>query len=283
MHILGVGNATLDLINLVDRYPQEDEEVRARQQWRRRGGNCANSLQVLCQLGHQCEWLGTLAGDADAQWILQELSRQGVDSPWCPRHTGVTPVSYVALSAANGSRTIIHYRDLPELDPAAFAAIDLTAYQWIHWEGRVPEALRSMLEDARRRSPARRSLEVEKPRSGIEQLLDRVELVLFSRHFATAVGYAGPQQLLRDMVPGGVEAYCTWGDAGAWAVDSQGQSFHAPAYAPARVIDTIGAGDTFNAAVIHGRGQGWPVAQALDYACRLAGRKCGQHGLEQLL
>ena len=45
--ILGVGIATLDLINEVERYPPEDAEVRALTQRRSRGGNAANTLAVL--------------------------------------------------------------------------------------------------------------------------------------------------------------------------------------------------------------------------------------------
>ncbi len=48
--ILGVGTATLDLINSVAAYPPEDSEVRASAQRRARGGNCANTLAVRVPL-----------------------------------------------------------------------------------------------------------------------------------------------------------------------------------------------------------------------------------------
>ena len=66
MRVLGVGIATLDLVNEVDRYPAEDAEIRARAQRVGRGGNCTNTLAVLAQLGHACSWAGTLGDDAAA-------------------------------------------------------------------------------------------------------------------------------------------------------------------------------------------------------------------------
>ncbi|MEA3643199.1 MAG: ketohexokinase, partial [Lamprobacter sp.] len=64
--LLGVGIATLDIINQVERYPAEDAEVRASAQRLLRGGNCANTLAVLSELGHHCRWAGTLADDLGA-------------------------------------------------------------------------------------------------------------------------------------------------------------------------------------------------------------------------
>ena len=57
-HVLAVGVATLDIINEVESYPPEDGEVRALAQAIRRGGNASNTLVVLSQLGHSCEWAG---------------------------------------------------------------------------------------------------------------------------------------------------------------------------------------------------------------------------------
>jgi len=44
------------------------------------------------------------------------------------------------------------------------------------------------------------------------------------------------------------------------------------------VVDTLGAGDVFNAAVIDQLSKGASLQRILEAACRLAGRKCGQWG-----
>ena len=61
MQVLGVGVATLDVIDSLEIFPREDSEQRALDRYQRRGGNAANTLAVLSQLGHDCSWAGTLA------------------------------------------------------------------------------------------------------------------------------------------------------------------------------------------------------------------------------
>ena len=132
-HILGTGIATLDIINTVDGYPPEDAEVRVLVQQRRRGGNCTNTLAVLAQLGHRCTFGGVIADEPDGRIILDDLARRHIDLGAVRREArGKTPTSYVALNRRNGSRTIIHYRDLPEFGWEDFAVINLKPYDWLY-------------------------------------------------------------------------------------------------------------------------------------------------------
>lgn len=58
--ILCVGLLCMDIINLCDHYPEEDEELRAKGQRLGSGGNAANTSIVLSLLRRRCEFLGTL-------------------------------------------------------------------------------------------------------------------------------------------------------------------------------------------------------------------------------
>jgi len=78
-HIIGVGIAALDIINSTDGYPVEDTKIRAVAHNVRRGGNTANTLSVLSQLGHQCSWCGTLGDDAGSEVIKQDLRKYHIE------------------------------------------------------------------------------------------------------------------------------------------------------------------------------------------------------------
>ncbi len=284
--ILAIGVATLDIVCLLERYPAEDAKLRALSSRRVRGGNAANTLAVLARLGHRTRWAGSLARDAAAAEIVADFELLGIehgDARWFD--AGVTPTSYVWQSRATGSRTIVHDRRLDEFDHAAFAAIDLSGLDWLHFEGRAPEETRRMIASARERRPGLSiSLEVEKPRPGIEALFDGPDLICFSHDYAVQAGYADdPEALLRDAASRAplADLVCTRGEYGAWSLHRGGDEVvHAPALAVERIVDTLGAGDSFNAALIDARLAGLGLAAAVERACRLAGRKCGHEGLD---
>ncbi|MGD2137487.1 MAG: PfkB family carbohydrate kinase [Gammaproteobacteria bacterium] len=284
--VLGIGNATLDIIHVVDRYPGENAEIRCRKRCTRRGGNATNTLVVLSQLGIECSWAGVLVDNADGHFVRDDLARHGIGTAGCSIVAqGAMPVSSILLSTQTGSRTIIHYRDLPEFTYADFLNIDLRPWDWLHFEGRNVGETRRMLEYARRTRPDTPcSVEIEKPRAGIEELFAHADVLLFSSVYARERGYRDPAALLQSVHAGGAPAdlYCTRGAAGAVAVDRSGGACRHPAIRPPRVVDTLGAGDTFNAGVISGCLAGLEVDAVLARACELAGRKCGQHGLDGL-
>jgi ketohexokinase len=192
------------------------------------------------------------------------------------------PTSYILLSEATGSRSIVHYRDLPEYLAADFCELDLREFDWVHFEGRATDQLAAMLRRARETPGISVSLEVEKPRPGIEDLFGYADLLLFSRDYARAKGYVDAVGLLQDLPPGSV-ASCTWGASGAWAVDREGQMHHAPASRLEKVVDTVGAGDVFNAGMIQAMGRRLPLREALEQSVSLAGAKCAQNGVVSVL
>lgn len=49
---------------------------------------------------------------------------------------------------------------------------------------------------------------------------------------------------------------CAWAEEGADALGPDGRLLHSDAFPPPRVVDTLGAGDTFNASVIFSLSQG---------------------------
>lgn len=285
--VLTVGIATLDIINTVEKYPEEDSEVRATAQQWRRGGNASNSAAVLQQLGEQCSWAGTLADDAASAFIRADLTQLGVNLDAAQVVVGGrTPTSYVALSAENGSRSIVHFRDLPEYGFNAFLQLDLARFDWLHFEGRNVEQTHAMLAHAQQVAPeVPRSLEIEKPRDGIMALCEHAKVVLYSRGFAQHCGAEqDPVAFLQAQQREWPEAehICSWAERGAWGIDRQGEVFHAEAIVLPQVVDTLGAGDTFNAGIIHAKLNRLSLATCLREACQLAGRKCAQQGLHGL-
>lgn len=285
-NILGVGIATLDIINSVPHYPSEDEELRATKQQFCRGGNVTNTLTVLSQSPHQCFWAGVICNDANAQFINTDLKENHINTQYCKIiENGSTPTSYITLNQQNGSRTIVHYRDLPELLCEDFKKIPLHDFDWIHFEARVISENIKMIQWVKQQFPKTPvSLEIEKPRDGIKDILQEADMYLYSKHFATAIGFEDGESFIKSRadLQQNKDIICTWGEKGAYANTTQDGFIHQPAFTLNKAVDTLGAGDTFNAGIIHSRIKQYSWKDSLQIACQLAAKKCGQQGFTNL-
>jgi ketohexokinase len=286
MHILGIGVATLDLIFTLQEFPREDEEIRAVDLRVARGGNVTNTLAVLTQFGHRCDWAGVLADEPRSEIIRADLDRHGVSfEATAVVAPGQAPTSCVLLGAASGSRTIIHHRKLREFDDRDFMRIDVRPYDWVHFEGRNADATEAMLLRVRAEAPgAICSLEAEKSRPRIERLFSLADVLLFSRAFAAKMGYTDARSFLRaarTLAPRAA-LFCGWGFEGAYALAPEGEECFSPAAPPPVIRDTLGAGDVFNAGIIDALARRQSVMTALSAATLLAGRKCAQPGFDGL-
>lgn len=293
--ILCVGLVVLDIINVVDKYPEEDTDRRCLSQRWQRGGNASNSCTVLSLLGARCAFMGSLAPGHVADFLVADFKQRGVDvSQVAWQRQGDTPCSCCIVNNSNGSRTIILYdTNLPDVSAKDFEKVDLTRFKWIHIEGRNASEQVKMLQrieqyNAKQPLPqrVRVSVEIEKPREELFQLFGYGEVVFVSKDVAKHLGFQTAAEALRGLygrVKKGATLVCAWAEEGADALGPDGQLLHSDAFPPPRVVDTLGAGDTFNASVIFSLSKGNSMQEALRFGCQVAGRKCGLQGYEGIV
>jgi len=279
--ILLIGNCVVDQIWELEHFPDQDEEMRAMTKNRVLGGNACNSAQILAQLKNDVELVSSLAQDSTSDWLLQQLSAQGIATSLCIQKPGYsTAESSIWINSQNGSRTIVHHRDLPELSIEELLKIPLQQYQWIHFEGRNIETLVDYLSTVDK-PPCPISLEIEKDRKGLQLLLPFVDTVIVSRAYLNSKKLT-VDQCLEDLTRYNdkLNIVCTLGADGLIARDQYAKRFHLAAEKVDKVIDTVGAGDCFIAGLINHLNQQFDFESSLIAASQLAARKIQFRGMK---
>ncbi|XP_026162922.1 ketohexokinase isoform X2 [Mastacembelus armatus] len=290
--ILCVGLVCLDIISVVDKYPEEDTDSRCLSQRWQRGGNASNSCTVLSLLGASCAFMGSLSAGPVANFILEDFQKFHIDVSLVSEHAQcVLPASVVINNISTGSRTILHMnRNLPDVTAEDFTKVDLHQYKWIHWEGRNAEEQVKMIQQVVMHNSALPqqqriiiSVEIEKTQETLYQLFPHGDVVFVSKDVARHFGFESAEAALRGLygrVKQGAVLVCAWAEKGADALGPDGLIVHSDAFPPETLVDTLGAGDTFNAAVIYKLSNGVSLQDALIFGCQVAGQKCGIHGYE---
>lgn len=293
--ILCIGLVCLDIINVVDKYPEEDTDTRCVSQRWQRGGNASNTCTVLSLLGAPCAFMGSLAPGPVADFITGDFARRGVDiSGVAWQKWGETPCACCVVCPANGSRTVVlSDTNLPDVSVEDFSKVDLSQYKWVHWEGRNADEQVKMIERVREYNKKQDeknriaiSVEIEKTREPLYQLFPLGDLVFVSKDVAQHFGFDSAAAALKGFsgrLKKGATLICAWAEKGADAMGPDGVIIHSDAFPPEKLVDTLGAGDTFNASVLYSLSKGGSLQDALTFGCQIAGKKCGVHGYDGIL
>lgn len=285
-----------------------DESNKALHLDARPGGSPFNVAVGLARLGQPVAFLSGLARDMLGERLVRTLSQEGVETGLCPLFDAPTTLGMVELDAAgvpryafygNGAADRLLSRDqLPELDEGV-RAIHLGSY------ATVVEPVAGALEALVRREHDRRLIaydpnirlnvepSVARWRERVDVLTGLAHLVKISdEDLHLLYGATDEAALARRWLAGGCGlVVVTRGAAGASAWNAHGRvDVPAPRVA---TVDTVGAGDTFQAAMLAHlaeTGQLDPAALAemdvealarlVDFAARAAAITCSRRGAD---
>jgi len=209
-------------------------------------------------------------------------------------------VSSIIINTKNGSRTIMKKKksDATEVNIDDFNSINLEKYSWIHFEGRTKsvEQMMKIVCDYNKSNVAKVyiSVEYEKPiRSYLPSSIPYANLVIVSEEYAKSKGFDLPTQCVKSFLKQArknCHVVCAWGSDGAGCgtakIDGNTVAMVSAVPPPDGVVrDTLGAGDTFNGALINylyplitSASCDVDITEAVKYACQLAGYKVGHYG-----
>jgi ribokinase len=252
-HVIVVGSINLDLVARVSRLPVPGETVSGAELRRFPGGKGANQALAAKRLGAEVSMIARVGNDAHAEEAQALLRDGGVDLSRCtvsPEHA--TGVAMISVDPQGENQIVV----APGANRAlSLADVDLPAADALICQLEVPvEVLVAAAESFHglfcvNLAPARDVPEV---------LVRRADLIIVNETEAAFYGTL--------LEPANGIVVTTLGGKGAIARDKG--NIVAQAAAPVvEVLDTVGAGDAFTAALVVAMAGGAPVQGALEFAC----------------
>lgn len=286
--VVGLGEASVDLLLTVDSFPRADGKTRALDQARLPGGQVATAIRALGRLGWRAAFAGSVGDDEHGDFVLAALASDGVDVSATRRAVGVATRSAVILvDRTQGTRSVIEHRD-PRLN-VPDGALPLPAVRGARVLLVDGTDLRAAVAAARaaRESGVRVVVDVDEAAGGatgeVASLLDLADAVIASEGFVSGAGARIETGLaaLAAQFPEAAVVCVTLGRRGCLAL-AGGVPIRVPAF-DVPCVDSTGAGDVFRAGVIAAwlaEPAGPDVQTVLRYACAAAALSCGASGAQ---
>lgn len=285
--VVGFGVNALDLIALIEGYPQPDTKAQFQTFEVQGGGVVATALAACARLGLKARYIGKVGGDFWSRASLKTLTREGIDVRYVIRDkTSPGHVSLVLADRATGQRTLF-FRRPPNyaIRPDEVRREAIVSGRLLHVDGIDAAAALQAVQWARE-AGMRVTMDGERIVPGIEQVWPRVDLLVCNPRFIRGTtGHAAVEDGLRELADRGPSRVAvTLAEKGVLGLET-GRWVRIPGFR-VEPVDTNGAGDVFHGACTVGELRGWPLEWTLTFANAVAAMKCrslgGRRGIPRL-
>ncbi|MFX1293732.1 MAG: carbohydrate kinase family protein [Promethearchaeota archaeon] len=255
--VLAIGAALVDIVALIEKFPEIDEEVFVPNLELKGGGSAANFVIACARLGLETGFIGKLGKDAFGEKLIQDFRDKNVDIKYIVISSTIpTGMCYVAvdkegnrvLYAFSGAANTLRSEELNEKYLKSFQIIHLASLKNL-----IPliKAAELVQGTSTRISLNPGALIVDQGLNTVEPLLKLTDIFIGSQGevkqlFQTTDLFIGLNKLLKYVEI----AVITLGEKGN-LIATKDLEIKIPAE-KVKVVDTTGAGDAFSAGFIYG-------------------------------
>lgn len=285
--LIVIGNLNIDIIIGPTTWPDVGTEVFVDQDEVRVGGSAGNTALALQALGHPHLFIGSIGADVFGTVLEQAFAPETCRLVRCPARTTLT----VGITHPDSERTFFTTRghlthfsadeaiaQLDTVDIAGGTVLLAGAFQ----TERLMEGYGRLIENAKARG-AKIAIDPGWPTEGftpaarrfLTDLVSASHCVLLNEieamHLSETDTLEAAANAIHALQPIGAETVVKCGRSGAIVLDAADALYRAPA-PEVEVVDTIGAGDVFNAGYLSGRSLGQTSQASLRRAVAIASR-----------
>ena len=276
--IVGLGEVVVDWVVEVPHYPKPDEKIDAITENLFSGGVTANFLVAAARLGGNCGFIGAVGDDDYGRFLLNDFRNENVDtSMTIVKNDNSTPVNFIMV--VKGEKSIIQSPKMQstrlvrkELDETYISNAKVLHTTLIHQDV-SEEAIKIAKNYDIRISIDLESQIALKGWNNLSKLLLQADVLLPNKEGAkTITGCNTPEAAAMFLINKGIPiVIITMGERGCLITTKEFQKL-IPAYNIKPIVDTTGAGDTFNGAFSMAY---WIKKWSLEKSCKYANAAAG--------
>ncbi|MHA2289095.1 MAG: carbohydrate kinase family protein [Promethearchaeota archaeon] len=283
--IIGLGEIVLDWVTEIPHFPKPDEKIDALSENYFPGGVTANYLVALSRLGGLSGFIGAVGDDSYGNLLIDDFFKENVDTSNLKKITNKkTPVNFIFV--AQGEKTIIQSPHMytTKIEPKDLKESYITSSKLLHTTIIHQDVTEIALEIAKRNN-VKISIDLEsqiaqRGWNNLKNVLLKADILLPNKEGAkTLTNSNSPEKAAEILVNKGIPiVIITLGNSGALLTTPKFQK-RIPAYDIQNIIDTTGAGDTFNGAFSLAYWiKGWDLEKSCVYANAAAALKIQKLG-----
>jgi sugar/nucleoside kinase (ribokinase family) len=279
--VIGIGENSVDSVNLLPGYPQPygpAAKMRIRERRVLCGGQMATAMCACASLGLRAKYVGVTGTDDNGRLIRDELRRRNVDLSDLVIRDVENRFAVILVDETTGERIVLWDRDDQlrlrdqEIPRAALAATAVVHVDDVDDEVAVHAARLA------REAGALVTSDIDRLTDRTEQLAAAVTHAIFAGHVPPQLAGTNDMEaalrILHERY--GNVVVVTMGERGAMAFD--GDRIHREPAFPVHATDTTGAGDVFRGGFIYALVHRLPIDEALRTANAAAAVSCTRLG-----
>ncbi len=283
--IIGLGEVVVDWVAEIPYFPKPDEKIDAISENYFSGGVTANYLVAVSRLGVSCGFIGAVGDDSYGSFLIEDFIKERVDVSFTLKKEGKkTPINFIFI--AGGEKTIIQS---PHMKTTKLAISDLeesyiAKSKLLHTTIIHPQLTEKALNIAKEYD-VKISIDLEsqiaqRGWNNLKKILKKADVLIPNKEGAKLITKSKTaEEAAKNLITEGIPiVIITLGNRGALITTEEFQK-EIPAFKVKEVVDTIGAGDTFNGAFsVSYWIKKWNLEKSVKYANAAAALKIQKLG-----
>ncbi|MFC1493228.1 carbohydrate kinase family protein [candidate division KSB1 bacterium] len=255
--IIGIGVSALDILSIVERYPDKESVQKSHETKIQGGGPVSTAIVTASRLGLRTAMIDSVGDDWCGEIIMKEFREYGVSTELIRIVEGASSATATVLvRKEDGSRAIVFTpgtaSEMPvvEITPEIICSAKI-----IHMNGRHLESCLKACELADE-CGVRISFDggANRYRKELDRLIPLTDIFIAAKDFTNKLTNETDITCSAEYIlnKGAELVVITDGINGSWIFTESGDSFHQPALISENVVDTTGCGDSYHGAFLYG-------------------------------